>query len=106
MKGFLALFLLVSTVASAGTLNDFFAKHPDLDNNLAIHTAISKASGMEAAGFARREGGSEKELMNTKGDQFAVLGFRRVKMYCSYPESAQMTGLSAEDCKLVLSKNL
>ena len=106
MKGFVSLLFLLSTSVCAGTLSDFFVKHPDLDNNLAIHTAISKASGMETAGFARREGGSEKELMSSKGDQFAVLGFRRVKMYCSYPESAQMTGLSAEDCKLVLSKNL
>ncbi|NWC62905.1 hypothetical protein [Cedecea sp. P7760] len=106
MKGFIALFVLIASTASAGTLNDFFAKHPDLGDNLAIHNAISRASSMEAAGLARREGGDEKELMSTKGDQFAVLGLRRVKMYCGYPESAQMSGLSAEECKLVLSKNL
>ncbi|AEF45908.1 hypothetical protein SerAS12_2789 [Serratia sp. AS12] len=106
MKGLLASLILISSVASAGTLSDFFANHPDLDANLPVHTAISKASRFEAAGFARREGGDEKELMNTKGDQFAILGFRRVKMSCSYPESAQMSGLSDDDCKLVLSKKI
>ncbi|WP_256121600.1 hypothetical protein [Escherichia coli] len=98
--------LFISSASMAGALNDFFAQHPDLDNSLPIHTAISKFSRFEAAGYARREGGDENTLMETKGDQFAVLGFRRVKNACSYPESAQVVGLSPDECKLVLSKNI
>lgn len=106
MKVLLTPLMFLSAFCSAGTLNDFFIQHPDLDNNLPIHSAISKYSNFEAAGFARREGGNADALMKTKGDQFAVLGFRRVKNACSYPESAQVIGLSSEECKLVLSKNI
>ncbi|QUG75963.1 hypothetical protein GKQ23_13585 [Erwinia sp. E602] len=93
-------------ICSAGTLADFFKSHPDLDSNFPVHTAISKASRFEAAGFARREGGDEGELMDARGDDFALLGFRRIKNACQYPEAAKVIGLSQSDCALVLNKEL
>ncbi|HCR1927278.1 TPA: hypothetical protein QCI12_001234 [Enterobacter roggenkampii] len=106
MKGLLVIIALASFPCAAGTLADFFKKHPDLDENFPVHVAISKASRFEAAGFARREGGDEKKLMETHGDKFALLGFRRVKTACSYEEPAKVLGLTSDDCRLVLSKDL
>lgn len=106
MKLLMPLFLLFPLLSQAGTLQDFFKSNPELDGNLAIHAAISKASRFEAAGYARREGGDEDELMKEKGDQFGVLGFRRVKNSCQYPEAASVLGLTSDDCKIVLSTNL
>ncbi len=106
MKGLLALIALASFSCAAGTLSDFFKQHPDLDENFPVHAAISKASRFEAAGFARREGGDEKHLMETQGDKFALLGFRRVKTACGYEESAKVLGLTKDDCQLVLKKDI
>lgn len=103
---FFTVMLLLPVASIAGTLSDFFKKYPDLSNNFPVHTAISKASRFEAAGFARREGGDEEQLMKTKGDDFAVLAFRRVKNSCKYPEAASMLGLTTQDCELVLGKDI
>lgn len=106
MKKYLLMALFIPTLSDAGTLNDFFKSHSELDKNLAIHSAISKASRFEAAGYARREGGDEGELMSEKGDQFAVLGFRRVKNSCQYPEAAAIMNLTESDCAIVRKKDI
>jgi hypothetical protein len=106
MKSIIFFIALLPILSFAGTLQDFFKQNPDLDNNIAVHTAISKASMFEAAGFARREGGDEDDLMKIKGDQFAILGFRRVKNACLYPESAAVLSLTPGDCQLVSSKSI
>ncbi|EGT5186457.1 hypothetical protein FZI02_20845 [Cronobacter sakazakii] len=106
MKKYIYAIIFAPVMASAGNLSDFFKANPDLDNNIAIHTAISKTSRFEAAGYARREGGDEDELMASKGDQFAILGFRRLKNSCQYPDAASMLGLNERDCKIVLSKDI
>ena len=93
-------------MVQAGNIRDFFKLHPELDNNIAIHSAISKTSHFEAAGFARREGGDEDELMKTKGDQFAVLGFRRVKNACKYPQAAEVLSLTPDDCAIILKTDI
>ncbi|WP_244968819.1 hypothetical protein [Rosenbergiella collisarenosi] len=101
-----ASLLLLSLSSNAGTLSDFFNSHPDLNDNLAVHVAISKFADMEASGQARREGGDAKELLKTNGDSYGLLGFRRVKQSCQYSESADVLGLSAADCSIVLNQNL
>lgn len=106
MKKYLLMALFIPVLSSAGTLSDFFKTHSDLDKNLAIHSAISKASRFEAAGYARREGGDEDMLMSEKGEQFAVLGFRRVKNSCQYPEAAAVMNLTESDCAIVLKKDI
>ncbi|KGD79751.1 hypothetical protein ID10_08585 [Pantoea agglomerans] len=106
MKRYLLTILFLPMLSNAGTLGDFFKSNPELDNNIAIHSAISKSSRFEAAGYARREGGDEGKLMDDKGDQFAVLGFRRVKNACKYPEAAAVMNLSESDCAIVLKKDI
>lgn len=106
MKNVFLALILFPIASYAGTLQDFFQKYPELDNNFPIHTAISKTSRFEAAGYARREGGDEDELMKIKGDQFAILGFRRVKNSCKYPEAAEVLGLTPDDCAIVLKNDI
>ncbi|MFU2318920.1 hypothetical protein [Rahnella sp. PCH160] len=106
MKKLIFAMIIFPAIVQAGNIRDFFKLHPELDNNIAIHTAISKTSNFEAAGFARREGGDEDELMKIKGDQFAILGFRRVKNSCKYPEAAEVLGLTPDDCEIVLKTDI
>lgn len=109
MKKVLLLLLLLPSISSAKSLDDFFNEHPDLKNNIFTRDAITTQSRVATINDVMLQkqpgemsGAVTNRLLKENGYDYARLAMRQLSQVCTAGMGESAAQLKEDDCALIL----
>lgn len=104
--------LIIPTSLFAGSLEDFFAQHPDLYKNVHTRNAIktqSAASTINDVLLQKKPGEMSGQVMarllKESGDDYAEIALRTLENQCEQGVAMEASQLKPDDCSLILKES-